>query len=1092
MVKKLLPFLFIIFHLHFFSQSVSQNTAKTCAEYFLSTEINENVSLTLEKTIYVEVNNQQTPAFYIFNNSQTNKFVIISANKLVLPILSYSSSSHFIYDTLSMPIATQLMLTRYTENIEEIVLRNNAVANQANIDEWDKLINQISTGQRSSQVGPLLSTKWGQRAPFNTYTPPNTPTGCNSVVLTQLMKYYRFPQYGRESKTYTNNNITHSINFEDQTYNWSTMPNAPTTSTSTSLTSPIARAMYHAGVAAETDYGIYGSNATVMNLYFAIQKNFAYTTISNTDPITELNNSHPVIGYSSQTYNSNSGHVYLIDGYNSTYNTYHINWGWAGQYDGFYSLSNLNPGSQYDYPYHFSYFEPNYFLGLSSGITVNSSGAVGQPYSVSFGIKNIGKKVYSGHFLVQALDANGLELTQNQTGAISLSPGASNNYTVNMSSYSSAISEIKVSYIVYNTYKKVHKLSFRNPQSHIPNTTQANPCDNITNISCGQTLAGSTYGGTNAFNNYNCASQNEYGKEKIYKFTLTQESHVQAKLTSVSTDLDVHIMSSCDINSCIARGDNTALAYYMQPGTYYIAVDGYGTSSSRAGTFNLTLQCTPTTTSSGGGGSTSNTNPLGSCNNPISINCGETKSGNTAYGTSSINYYDCGSQPEFGRELVYQFILTQTSDVNIQLSNMYYDLDVHLLQSSCDPSSCLGRGDRSVSKYNLPAGTYYIMVDGYGYSTSRTGSFNLSLSCTPSNVVSTGSKGSCLDPLDISCGETKYGNTANGYNHFNNYSCGSQNEYGKDLVYKFTLTQPSDVDMYLSYLSVDLDLQLLEANCASTSCIARSDNRIQYNNLPSGDYFIVVDGYGTNSSLSGSFALTFNCVASSSTNVASTGGTSTNDAIDLYCGEVVQNNTENGSNYYSFYQNCNAYFSGNELIYKIHLQEESDIDLMLNTANDQEVFLMDSTMNCLDRSQNGILNLANQSIGDYFLIVDGPSTGSFTLTFDCVPSASQQIISNNGNDSSTSITGLELGDFSMYPNPTSNYLTIDLSNLNLSNEETNLSVLNMQGKLLYQKEIITISEQIQLSMDELTRAKGIYLIQVISNEKAIRKKLIYH
>jgi hypothetical protein len=48
---------------------------------------------------------------------------------------------------------------------------------------------------------------------------------------------------------------------------------------------------------------------------------------------------------------ADAGHAFVIDGYDSTTNLFHVNWGWNGGYDGWYDLYNseLNPAG-----YHFT------------------------------------------------------------------------------------------------------------------------------------------------------------------------------------------------------------------------------------------------------------------------------------------------------------------------------------------------------------------------------------------------------------------------------------------------------------------------------------------------------------------------------------------------------------------------------------------------------------------------------------------------------------------------------------------------------------------------------------------------------------------
>ena len=60
------------------------------------------------------------------------------------------------------------------------------------------------------------------------------------------------------------------------------------------------------------------------------------------------------------------------------------------------------------------------------------------------------------------------------------------------------------------------------------------------------------------------------------------------------------------------------------------------------------------------------------------------------------------------------------------------DLDIHIL-SACNTSSCLARDDNSATATSLAAGTYYIVVDGYGASGANEGAYTLNVTCTPNS-----------------------------------------------------------------------------------------------------------------------------------------------------------------------------------------------------------------------------------------------------------------------------------------------------------------------------------------------------------------------
>jgi hypothetical protein len=130
----------------------------------------------------------------------------------------------------------------------------------------------------------------------------------------------------------------------------------------------------------------------------------------------------------------------------------------------------------------------------------------------------------------------------------------------------------------------------------------------------------------------------------------------------------------------------------------------------------------------------------GTCANPLTISCGQQVSDDTSGYASNHDMYDCSGWPETGPEVIYQFTLAAgaTYTVTAALSDLgAVDLDIFLLSpTGCSAGQCLGAGsfgNLDITVVNMPAGTYYLAVDGYN---GVAGSYKLDLTCTPSGGVS--------------------------------------------------------------------------------------------------------------------------------------------------------------------------------------------------------------------------------------------------------------------------------------------------------------------------------------------------------------------
>lgn len=94
----------------------------------------------------------------------------------------------------------------------------------------------------------------------------------------------------------------------------------------------------------------YATNTrTALVTYFGfnannVQNKDSYTNATWIDMLkTEINAERPIY-YSGYNNSEGYGHAWVIDGY-STSDLFHCNWGWSGSYNGWYSLSALNPSS---------------------------------------------------------------------------------------------------------------------------------------------------------------------------------------------------------------------------------------------------------------------------------------------------------------------------------------------------------------------------------------------------------------------------------------------------------------------------------------------------------------------------------------------------------------------------------------------------------------------------------------------------------------------------------------------------------------------------------------------------------------------------
>lgn len=133
-------------------------------------------------------------------------------------------------------------------------------------------------------------------------------------------------------------------------------------------------------------------------------------------------------------------------------------------------------------------------------------------------------------------------------------------------------------------------------------------------------------------------------------------------------------------------------------------------------------ELTPTATAT----QTATPTPLIDIDNATPIACGQGAAGTTIGAVNYVSIYGCAPWlPETGPERVFSLNLQTSSDVDALLGGMNSDLDLFLL-TGASPASCIAYGDNAVSARGLPAGTYYLVVDGFD---GAAGSFQLDVWC---------------------------------------------------------------------------------------------------------------------------------------------------------------------------------------------------------------------------------------------------------------------------------------------------------------------------------------------------------------------------
>ncbi|MEX2364738.1 MAG: C10 family peptidase, partial [Balneolaceae bacterium] len=300
-------------------------------------------------------------ALYLIN-LENGGFTIVPADKRLNPILAYSDTNKMPI-TLDEPLPGGLKIWLNANIAAVDSVRNKKEKNNSIHKAWETLLTTESKYKSMPdpdpdppcedeiyEVGPLLQTTWGQDEGYNNAAPPGSCTtttngrvltGCVATAIAQVMRYHESPA----------------------SYNWNSMPDgAITPLNQPSGTNEIAQLMRDVGDAVNMMWGCHASGAYGTSMEPAIENVFNYSSSTDyqafdmwdlKDDINSFPRKPALIAASDSQV---GGHVWVADGsrmyyiYDSNciangYLSFHMNWGWEGEFNAWYQVDNFSPGN---------------------------------------------------------------------------------------------------------------------------------------------------------------------------------------------------------------------------------------------------------------------------------------------------------------------------------------------------------------------------------------------------------------------------------------------------------------------------------------------------------------------------------------------------------------------------------------------------------------------------------------------------------------------------------------------------------------------------------------------------------------------------
>ena len=289
----------------------------------------------------------------VFN---TDDIVLLSGNATCSPILGYilhdNKETQSILDNYdNIPDGLKNMIDGYLAEIKYCFRNNISTGYQS---EWQELYEyQPNRARRTVIVPPLITSKWGQSVSndgndthaYNYYV-SNTnddcehdycPAGCVAVAMGQIMNYWKYPVYmPKRLEQFDWCNMSDELNTYSDNYEQER--------------NAVAGLLRDCGTSVNMIYCSNGcvSGASDENALVAFkQYGFSNVVIEEKELFSgwkqmlkdELDSGQPIY-YSGGS--EDVGHAFICDGYDSD-NMFHFNWGWNGDYDGWFKVGKLNP-----------------------------------------------------------------------------------------------------------------------------------------------------------------------------------------------------------------------------------------------------------------------------------------------------------------------------------------------------------------------------------------------------------------------------------------------------------------------------------------------------------------------------------------------------------------------------------------------------------------------------------------------------------------------------------------------------------------------------------------------------------------------------
>ncbi|PQL93971.1 pre-peptidase C-terminal domain-containing protein [Apibacter adventoris] len=970
----------------FHGQEISEETAQLVAKNFLTLKSENNKSREVQLTNVTNQINKKYDGFYIFKINNGKGFCIISSEMGNHPILAYSFDSPLSTNGSASPGFLRI-LDGYQAACEN--LRKNKfkkVINEGNSlikKEWEALLSgkplPSPINAKSSQpesVKPLIQTTWAETKYYNKFTPiingKTTATGDVATALAQIMKYWNYPVTGKGTHTYTipdTNGKTLTADFQNTTYQWGNMPNSLSSASTEAEVDAVATLMLHVGIAVDMKYQYYGSMGNHDAIVSALKNYFKYSPDVQMksrpayyEDNTEWKNSikdqlakgYPVFVYGAQV--RGGGHSFVIDGYDSN-NLYHHNYGYGGTDNGYYSLDDLEQYNDQQIAI-FNIYPPASTCSTLTGLSASniSENSVLLKWNAASGAQN-----YTVEYKTASATTWTTANTSINSTSFTLSGLAANTaYSWRVKANCSGSSTSNYTLAYFNT------ISTQGPC--IANFEPNDSFESAKSVNTDETVY---------FAGFSSSTDKDY-----YKFTIDNLSDVSIYFENMSKTHRIYIYDSSlkEITSDISRRDDPNLTLYkINPGTYYLYVDGANLDYNFTQCYNFKIKATTLEYNS----CTDNFEPNDSFATATAIN-------NNASFLAKI-----GSPTD---KDYYKFTLNALSNFDVGLEGYPTGYTIKVYDSAQNYINESSAPYYWVSLMNQKPGTYYLVVEASQYS-DLTKCYNLVLHS---------------EELLPPCDPYKYEpndsfETATEIKRVTDYHSGITSATDKDY-YKFTLNKRAKVTVHLDDLPKDYNLIVYNSSkkqIGSGTNSGTTNESVALPDLEAGTYYIYVYGNNGNFDNTQCYTISFDELAEFSCIPKDEPNDSFATATWVYTNYEQTAGINN-----KYIQTAGIGSATDKDYYKFKLDENSDILITLSSPENINFIVYNNSQAQIGSgtifNDNKTAKFNNLEHGTYYVVVYGENgyydiTKCYSLKIDRPASCNANYEPNDTFESATPI-----------------------------------------------------------------------------------------